>query len=525
MNCALCIEKKLLIESRCIPLNKKLLILIAIILLTTSIPAVAIAVPIEIDDPERDGYIVPGSRFRRGEVLSISTEEIEIQTNQGRERYKITLDTNFEKRGRAIGINQIKEGDKVTLSFHSIYTSDVANIKVEDEDRNITGILKGKLQLVDERNKEIIIKDPYIYKEGKWSLLSKYTIKLKTTGDNLYYGSQKINLQRLKNYINREVYIAYDQNLGRINVSKLLVKNGLSQYYEGKVSTILYTAGQMVVSKNSLNVHPGTIIVKNNRLVDFINIDKNNDVQVIADNLYGRKNSSIITTTTNILEDRTDNTRIAIYRGRIEDIYEYEVEIGRLNYRLDYQVLEAGKWKQVEDKQRFMLSEDTLIYDSELKENIDPLHFISSRYINIYNVKNPELRSRLENNYYKNKQAYFVVREGEYGKELLALNLVPHKPTYYWNVNLHYSTMGQVKFIDLDNKTIELEKVKNFNTLNNRWENSAEETIDLNKAVILLNDMPLPLERIYNIRPGSQVYVVKEKTSSIDEGYVLIIED
>ena len=177
------------------------------------------------------------------------------------------------------------------------------------------------------------------------------------------------------------------------------------------------------------------------------------------------------------------------------------------------------------DKQRFILSEDTLIYDSQLKENIDPLHFISSRYINIYNVKNPTLRSRLENNYYKNKQAYFVVRESEYGKELLALNLTPHRQTYYWNVNLNYSTMGEIKFLDLDNKIIELEKVKNFNTLNSRWESSLDETIDLNKAVILQNDMPLPLDRIYTLNPGSKVYLVKEKTSSIDEGYVLIVEE
>ena len=506
-------------------MKKKILIILSLIILTTSIPVIGTDDPIEIDDPEREGYIIPGSRFRRGEVLFISMDEIEIQTNQGRERYKITLDTNFEKRGKIIRLNQIKEGDKVTLTFDSIYTPDIASIKVEDEDRNITGILRGKLQLVDERNKEIIIKDPYIYKEGKWSLLSKYTIKLKTLGDNLYNGSQRINLQRLKNFKDREVYIAYDQNLGRMNVSKLLVKNGLAQNYEGKISTILYTTGRMVVDNNSLDVHEGTIIIKDNRLVDFINIDKNNDVQVIVDNLYGRKNSSIITTTTNILADRTDNTKISIYRGRIEDIFEYEIEIGRLNYRLDYQVLEDGKWKQLVDKQRFILSEDTLIYDSQLKENIDPLHFISSRYINIYNVKNPTLRSRLENNYYKNKQAYFVVRESEYGKELLALNLTPHRQTYYWNVNLNYSTMGEIKFLDLDNKIIELEKVKNFNTLNSRWESSLDETIDLNKAVILQNDMPLPLDRIYTLNPGSKVYLVKEKTSSIDEGYVLIVEE
>src|SRR5690606_31215534 len=34
-------------------------------------------------DPERDGYIIPGTRFRVGTVLSASNDEIQIKTNEG----------------------------------------------------------------------------------------------------------------------------------------------------------------------------------------------------------------------------------------------------------------------------------------------------------------------------------------------------------------------------------------------------------------------------------------------------------
>jgi len=502
-------------------MKKLITLLLTIVLLISSFTAFAL----DLEDPDRDGYIIPGSRFRRGEILFISKDGIELKTNQGREKYKITEETSYEKRGKTIGLNQIKEGDKVLLTFNTIYAGEVATIKIEDEDKTIAGVLRGRLELVDERNKEIIIKNPYIYKEGKWLAFPKYTIKLKTTGENLYNASQKITLQRLKNFKDREIYIAYDENLGRMNVAKLVIKNGLAQEYGGKISNILYTTGQMVVNNVPLNIQEGTIIIKDNRLVDSLNIDKHRDITATVDNIYGRKDLSLLSMSTNILEDRIDNTKLSIYRGKIEDIYEYEVEIGKLNYRLEYQVLKDGKWEEVLDSQRFSLSEDTLIYDSELKETIDPMYFISSRYINITDIKNLTLRNRLKNNYYKNKQAYFVVREGEYGKELLALNLTPHKQTYNQNVNLNHSTTGEIKAIDFENSTLTLSKVKNLNTLNNRWENSSDETLDLKKSVILLNDMPLPIDRIYSLREGAKVYIIKEKISSINEGYVLIIED
>lgn len=477
------------------------------------------------EDPDRDGYIMAGSRFKRGEILFISKTTIELKTKDGRGKYRITPNTSYEKRNRSISLNQIKEGDKVLLTFDSIYTSEVATVKIEDEEQTISGVIRGKIELVDERNKEVLVKMPYIYKEGTWLPPTKYTIKLKTTGDNLYNGSQRITLKGLQALKGKEVYIAYDESFGRLNVGKLTVKNGLAQGYQAKVSSIQYNSGQMVVDNNLINFNEGTIVIKNNRIVDPLNINRSDDVIATVDNIMGTKNTSLISMTTNILDNRTDETKIAIYRGKIEDIYEYEIEIGKLNYKLDYLMLQDQKWQEVQDSQRFAMSEDTLIYDSELKEGIDASYFISSRFTNLTDIKNQTLRNRVKNNYYKNKQAYFVVREGEYGKELLALNLTPHHQTYGQNVRLNYSTQGEIKSIDYDKSTITITKTKNYNTLNNRWENAADETLNIRKSVILLNDIPLPIDRIYNLRVGARVYTIKEKSSSLEESYILLIED
>ena len=310
-----------------------------------------------------------------------------------------------------------------------------------------------------------------------------------------------------------------------MTVSKLTTKNGLAQEYQAKVSNIEYTTGQMVVDNNLMHFTEGTIVIKDNRIVDSLNINKNKDVMVTVDSIHGKKNTSLVSMTSSILDDRVDESKIVIYRGKLEDIFDYEIEIGRINYRLDYLKLTDQIWKEVKNSQRFSMSEDTLIYDSELKEEIDVGHFVSSRYTDLTDIKNKALKDRLAKDYYKNKVAYFVVRESEYEKEVLSINLTPDQQLYGQNVQLTHSTQGEIKEIDYDKGTITLTKVKNYNTLNNRFENAPDQTINMNKSVILLNDLPISKDKTYSIRKGSKVYAIKEKTSSIDDSYILLIED
>ena len=479
----------------------------------------------EEEDPTRDGFIMAGSRFRRGQVLFISKDQVEIKSNGKRIKYRISPNTMFFKRNQTVNINTIKEGDKVLLTFDSIYTSEVATMKIEDAEQEVSGVLKGQIELVDERKKEVLLKNPSIYNEGKWLPYNKDKIKLKTSGKELYSGGRNLTLKTLKTYKEKEVYIAYDESFGRMNISKLNTKNGSGQEYQSKVSNIEYTTGQMLVDNNLMHFNEGTIVIKDNRIVDPLNINKNNDVMVTVDSVLGKKNTSLISMTSSILDDRIDESKISLYRGKIEDIFDYEIEIGRINYKLDHLQLVDGKWKELKESQRFPMSEDTLIYDSELKEEIEVAHFITSRYTDLTDIKNVELKKRLEKDYYKNKTAYFVVRESEYGKELLSINLTPDSQSYGISVQLTHSSQGEIKDIDYDSGKITITKAKNYNTLNNSFENAPDQVINIDKSVILLNDLPLSKDKIYGIRKGSKVYAIKEKTSSIDDSYILLIED
>lgn len=480
------------------------------------------------EDPERAGYIMPGSRFKYGEVLFLSPNSIEIKVKDKREKYRLSSDTDIIKNGQSISINQVKAGDKVVLHFDDIYSTQVSTLRVQDEEKHISGILRGQIHSVDEKRKEVHLKYPYIYKEGiGWTRYPEYIVKLKIDSDQLYNGGNKLTLRELNRFINKEAYVAFHSGFGRLNIAKLQIKNGSSRMYKAPIEDIEYGSQRMVVDKNIIHFHPGTIVVKGNRLVDVLNIDRANDVFVNTDIIRGLAVANLVSIEgTSILDERIDGSRLVIYRGKIEDISQYEVSIGRINYRLDYLKLkDKHKWTEEKDSQSFQLTEDTLIYDSQLQKYIPASYFISSRYINLNDIKDITLRNRLRDNFYKNKTAYFVVRESPFGKELLALNITPHISQYRHNIHMDYSTIGEIAEIDYDGNTITFTKVQNFNTLNNRWESTSDELVDISSSVILLNDIPIPEDKLYTLRKGSKGYIIKNKRSSLDAGYVIILED
>lgn len=76
-------------------------------------------------DPERDGYIIPGTRFRVGNVLSATNEEIQIKTQEGIEKFQIDpmYTTIYKRGGQRVELFQLKEGgDRVLLTFDDIYS-------------------------------------------------------------------------------------------------------------------------------------------------------------------------------------------------------------------------------------------------------------------------------------------------------------------------------------------------------------------------------------------------------------------
>lgn len=70
--------------------------------------------------------------------------------------------------------------------------------------------------------------------------------------------------------------------------------------------------------------------------------------------------------------------------------------LGEYNYKLDKEVLTSSGFKSNSVVEEFTLTLDTLVYDSQLEKQIPTKSFLDSRYIDIIDIKDKELRDRIE---------------------------------------------------------------------------------------------------------------------------------
>ncbi|MEW9121936.1 MAG: S-layer homology domain-containing protein [Thermotaleaceae bacterium] len=483
------------------------------------------------EDPYRHGYISPGSRTKVGDVLFINSDTVEIKVGENREKYRITPNTQLLRSDGRANLFEIKEGDRVLLSFDDIYSADIASLQVEDQERHIDNIYRGKIESVNERGKEVLLNTVSVYQNGKWIKHPEQKIKLKVENDKLYAGGAKTSLKSLGTSKGSEIYVAVEKSYGVERSSKLLLKQGSAVLYENRISDIQFGTNRMVVDNNSFNFHPGTIVIKDNRLVDMLNLNKNQSIYMAADMSQGARNASFIAIESGgILDDRIDGTRLMVYQGSIQDIDDYGVTIGRLGYQLDYLKIQDNKWTEVSGSKKFTLTEDSFIFDSDLKKEIENRYFMDTRYIDIEDVQDKELKKRIEDDFYIGKSAYFVVKEssfdGETYGEVLALNITPKIVYKRGSVNTEHSALATIETVNLDNETITLGSLKYWNSLNKRWESaSGTESVNMDKAVILLNDKPVHKDELYKLKPKAKAYVIKNKENSVnDNAYVIIVE-
>ena len=483
------------------------------------------------EDPERHGYIPPGSRTKVGDVLFITNDTVEIKVDGNREKYRIIDSTQILRNERPANLFEVKEGDRVILFFNDIYSADIATIRAEDNERHIAGVYRGLIEQVNPRNREIILKNPTIYQNGRWVPTASGQIKLRTEGDLLYEGSSKVNLNTLTSRRDQEVYAAVENSYSVPKVSKMVLKNGSTILYEDKITNVNFGTGKMIVDNTSFNFHPGTIVIKNNRLVDNINLDKGQGVYVAADLSRGNRNAALIAIEyVGMLDERVDSTRLVIYRGTVADIHQYGITLGRLGYRLDYLKLEDNQWQEISGSRKMTLTEDTFIFDSDIKKEIDPSYFIDTRYIDPEDIEDREIRDRIAKKFYLDKTAYFVVKEtnidGEIYEEVLALNLTPTQTYKGGKLHIEHSAIGEIQDIDMDSGNITLGNIKHWNSLNKRWENvRSTETIDSHKAVIIINDEAITKDELHKLKKRAKVYIIKSKdTSTREETHVIIAE-
>ncbi|MCD5414258.1 MAG: S-layer homology domain-containing protein [Clostridiales bacterium] len=481
-------------------------------------------------DPERHGYIPPRSRVKVGSVLFIDANSIELEINKNREIYRITPNTSVTRNEKTANLFEIKIGDRVKLEFNDIYSADIANIRVADSEKHIQAVYSGTLERVLARSNEIILKDVEIYENGTWINHAEQKVKLRIT-DQIYNNHAKIELQELNQSIGEELLIAVHNGFGIKTGEKTLVQQGSKQLFDSKIQNIHFGTNKIVASNISFDFHPGTIVIKNNRLVDTLNLGEEQTVSITANWQKGSRNLALVSIKPEgMLDERIDGTQLVIYKGKINDIQDYKVEIDRFAFMKDYLKIKDNQWEEVVLAKDFDLTENTIIFDSELEGKIETKHFTRARFINPNEIEDATLRARVENQHYLNRFAYFVIKEttledGQIIKEALGINLAPNLELFSNNIDKEYSLLGQVQSIDIDNKELTLKEPRTWNNLTSRWNTTTSpKPVNINRAIIFINDKPITNNQLYKIKENATAQIIIRKdVSDREEGYIVII--
>ena len=324
---------------------------------------------------ENPGYIPPGKKVRAGIVKAIEPNSITIRLPSGEEEVYLTNPATIVSRKKGpTSIARLYEGDSVRLYFDEYNTNTVSRIVVEGDSILIKGLYKATLSHVDNFGNKIVLKDVKRLNNANWTDYNDLLTLDLARNLPLYIGGYRLDINKIKHYIGREVYIAVKDFFGQATIERITIKNDRERNYTDRIVDINHYSESFTLN-NLLNISfsDGTIIVKNNRLVDKYSLNPNSTAFIAAEGHLNPLASLIY-----IYDEDLNNSQIGqnyLFFGRLDEIIDYEVVLH------DYSVLERNEWNYYRNKDIVLYyDDDTYIYDLDNKRIISTAEFQAGNY-------------------------------------------------------------------------------------------------------------------------------------------------
>jgi len=289
------------------------------------------------------GFIPDYSKMRMGIVSFVDDYgNIKVKYDDGvYETIKTENTATVLKGGNVIDARAILPGDNVKIYFNDIYSKEASLIEVEGKEQLIQTVYRGYIQDVNVYRGEITIVEPAILRNAQWMGEEQPYSKTFELDDEIpmYVRGEKITLADLsKLYKQKPVYLAVRDDYSTERVMQVSVAVGGEHFAVDRIESIDKVIANFELEDNNRNVafNEGTIFLKNSRLVDPSNIDRNDDVIVVSDYYRGQDNTNIVRITSDA-EKIFDN----IYIGAIENVYGYT-----FNLR-DHETISGNEWGDV----------------------------------------------------------------------------------------------------------------------------------------------------------------------------------
>lgn len=239
-----------------------------------------------VDAAENPGYITPGSRMRMGIVDALYTDGIGVTLTTGAHKnFQFDGGTVIKRNGNMIRLKDIREGDKVKLSFDTIANDIPSLVELEGTTRLIKQVYKGELFDIDTTSGNLVLNNTSYLKNITWTADSGYKKDVAYDGDTKFYlGQMPITPEDLyRKYKGSTMYLAVEDSFGGEKAVQVAVKGGSEMNFYEKVIKLDQTLRQMELkNKVNLGFGDGTIVIKDGRLIPRNNIMLGDNAMVIS---------------------------------------------------------------------------------------------------------------------------------------------------------------------------------------------------------------------------------------------------
>lgn len=263
---------------------------------------------------------------------------IRLDNNQAK-TYYLNDRTEVFKGTRLVDLSVLYEGDRVKLTFSSNDTSYIQSIHVNTQGIKIERLAKGTIQIIDPIRRKLTIKNETTFKDWKWDnklpRQSSYTYTAKTP---IYVGNQPIANDKIRYYQNNEAYFVTVRQFNKEIVERIVIKkNNERTFYEPMASVNLSQKRLALQKSGSVSYHPGTILIRNGRVVDANSLPFKGSAFVVTDGRQKSEYANVI----HITNDGFQSPNLVnhtLYFGRIDSTSGYRLSLSNA------QKLTANKW-------------------------------------------------------------------------------------------------------------------------------------------------------------------------------------
>jgi hypothetical protein len=429
------------------------------------------------------GALPRDTRSAFGKLFRKNPDELSIRDDNGNPyTYSLTDHTMYYVNGLSVDYYDLKTGDYVKLALDSRGRVIRADVR---KDEGTYRIYRGTMNNIRDVFKEIDFAYLCRYENEDLVSSSPSNLTLDVADDaEIFEGAKDMTLRNLEKYRGERAYFVTAYRNDKERVIKLTLRGDTERRLTGKVHEINSSLKSFAIKYEPDRIawDSGTIVVKNNRLIDGGAINTGDNVVVFAE----RGSGSTLKARVIVVNAPEVRTRYEFYKGVLRDIMsrsKFDMEL------LDR--LEDNKWRGYSSYPEYY-------YDS------------NTRFLYVDDSGRAE---RLNDNQFYNRDEDLLSRDMQMiadGDKALAVVI--------WDEDIEFTneaiTRGRV--VSTTRERMVIDEVSSWSNYGGRWETQpGEMTLDLKYAVAVKNGEG---RDPYSLAQGDPVYLLRANLADGDTG-------